>query len=73
MQVKIFDRGSGIKTFKGEIDGEWILMKFNPKKGTLTYDFSDKVLIGTSHTIKIIVTDNVNNTTTFTSTFNRKD
>ena len=73
LQVKIFDRGSGIKTFRGEIDGEWILMKFNPKRGTLTYDFSDKILNGTSHTLKIIVTDNVNNSTTFTSTFNRKD
>ncbi len=72
LRVKIQDKGSGIKSFRGEIDGKWILMNFNPKKGILTYDFNDKILVGTKHLLKIIVSDNVNNSTTFTITFNKK-
>jgi len=72
LQVKIYDKGTGIKSFRGEIDGKWILMKYNPKKGILTYNFSDKILEGTTHTLKVIVTDNVNNSTTFTTSFNKK-
>jgi len=72
LRVKIYDKGSGIKSFRGEIDGEWILMKYNPKKGILTYNFNDKILEGTAHVLKVIVTDNVNNSTTFTMSFNKK-
>ena len=72
LKVKIYDKSSGIKSYKGEIDGQWILMEYNPKKNILTYDFNDKVFEGTSHTLKVVVTDNVNNSTTFTTTFNKK-
>ena len=71
LQVKIQDKGSGIKWYRGEIDGKWILMKFNPKKGILTYSFEDATLKKGNHTLKIRVTDNVKNSTTFTTTFNR--
>ncbi len=73
LMVRISDKGSGIKSYRGEIDGKWILMEYKPKKGTLTYNFNDKKLIGNEHTLKVIVTDNVNNSTTFTSTFIRKE
>jgi murein DD-endopeptidase MepM/ murein hydrolase activator NlpD len=72
LSVRIHDKGSGIKSFRGEIDGEWILLNFNPKKGILTYDFKDKYFDGNLHTLKIIITDNVDNSTTFTTTFNKK-
>ena len=73
LMVRISDKGSGIKSYRGEINGKWILMEYKPKKGTLTYNFSDKKLIGNEHTLKVIVIDNVNNSTTFTSTFNKKE
>lgn len=73
LKVKMHDKGSGIKTYRAEIDGEWIRMALNPKNGTLTYDFSDKKLEGTLHNLKVVVTDNVNNSTTFTTTFNKKN
>ncbi|MGI9530438.1 M23 family metallopeptidase [Lutimonas sp.] len=73
LRVKIHDKGSGIKSYRGEIDGAWIRMAFNPKTGILTYDFSDKKLEGTLHKLKVVVTDNVNNSTTFTTTFNKKN
>lgn len=73
LKVRISDKGSGIKSYRGEIDGKWILMEFNPKTGILSYDFNDKKLENTSHILKVIVTDNVNNSTTFTTSFIRKD
>lgn len=73
LKVKIFDRGSGIKSYRGELDGSWIRMAFNPKNGTLTYDFSDKELIGTEHNLKVVVVDNVNNKSTFEIKFNKKN
>jgi hypothetical protein len=73
IKVKIHDKGSGIKSYRGTIDGQWIRMAYNPKNNVLTYDFSDKILEGTSHNLEVVVTDNVNNKTTFTSTFNKKN
>jgi len=73
IKVKIYDKGSGIKSYRGTIDDQWIRMAYNPKRNVLTYDFSDKTLEGTLHTLKVVVTDNVNNSTTFTSTFNKKN
>ena len=73
LKVRISDVGSGIKTYRGEIDGIWVLMEYEPKLRTLSYDFEDKKLTGFHHTLKIIVKDNVNNSTTFTTSFSRKN
>jgi len=73
LKIKIHDKGSGIKTYRAELDGNWIRMALNPKNGILTYDFSDKPLVGTLHNLKVVVTDNVNNSTTFTTKFNKKN
>ena len=72
LQVKISDKGSGIKSFRGEIDGKWILMEYNVKSGLLTYNFSDQVFTEAKHNLKVTVTDNVGNKTILTSTFFRK-
>jgi hypothetical protein len=48
-------------------------MAYNPKNGILTYDFSDRKLEETLHNLKVVVTDNVNNSTTFTIAFNKKN
>jgi len=72
LKVGIKDDLSGIKSYRGEIDGEWILMEWDLKKGILFYDFNDKKLSGTKHQLKIVVTDNANNTKILTNTFYRK-
>lgn len=73
LKIKIYDRGSGIRSFRGELDGEWIRMAYDPKNGTLTYDFKDKELKGTEHSLKVVVADNVNNKSTFNIKFNKKN
>lgn len=72
LQVKISDKGSGIKDYRATIDGEWILMEYNHKTKIITYNFSDKKLVGSKHTFKIVVSDNVGNTNILSTTFYKK-
>ncbi|MBR9914499.1 MAG: M23 family metallopeptidase, partial [Algicola sp.] len=72
LKIKIDDDLSGISNYRATINGKWILMEYDYKKDTLTYDFSDGVNSETENNLKIIVTDNVGNSTTFEATFFRK-
>ena len=72
LKVKISDEDSGIKDWHATLDGEWILMQYNHKKNILTYDFSDKKLLGSKHIFKIAISDNVGNTTERSITFFKK-
>ena len=72
LRLKVSDDLSGIKSYKGEIDGEWILLEYSPKHSSLTYEFSDKKFTTAKHQLKVIVTDNVGNTNTIEATFYRK-
>lgn len=72
LQIKITDNESGIKSYRGEIDGEWILLEYDPKTDVLVYNLNDKIFTTAKHNLKITVTDNVGNTTTLNATFFRK-
>lgn len=72
IKVKISDNESGIFSYRGEIDGDWILMEYNVKKGLLTYDLNDKIFIKARHELNVTVTDNVGNSKTISATFYRK-
>ena len=72
LKVKISDVGSGIKNWRATIDGKWVLMQYNHKKNILTYNFSDKKLVGSKHIFKLVVSDNVGNTNTLSATFFKK-
>ncbi len=72
LSLEIVDDLSGISTYNAYLNGEWILMSYEYKTNTITYDFDDKILDKKECNLKIIVTDNVGNTTTYKSTFYRK-
>lgn len=72
LSVLISDDLSGINTYSATLNGEWVLMEYESKKNTLTYDFEDKILDEKQYELKVVVTDNVGNSNTFTSTFYRK-
>jgi hypothetical protein len=72
LKVKISDVGSGIKNWSATIDDKWVLMQYNHKKGILTYNFSDKKLVGNKHIFKLVVSDNVGNTNALSATFFKK-
>jgi len=70
--VKISDKGTGIKSYRATLDGNWILMEYNLKKKQIVYQFKDKKLVGAKHQLKIEVEDNVGNTNTLNATFYKK-
>ncbi len=72
LKVKIEDEESGIKNYRATLNGKWILMEYDYKTDTLIYDFNDDVTEDTKNNLKIIVTDNVGNSSTFEATFYRK-
>ena len=71
LSLHISDDLSGIEEYEATINGEWILMEYEPKTRTLTYNFDDKILEVKQCELKVIVTDNVGNKTTFESSFYR--
>jgi len=71
--VEISDKGTGIKSYKATIDGEWILMEYDLKKKQIVYQFSDKKLVGSKHLLEVIVEDNVGNTNILNATFYKKE
>lgn len=73
LKFAISDSGTGIKSYNAFIDDEWVLMEYEPKKNELTFDFSDKNFETTKHVFKLIVTDNVGNTTVYLANFSRKN
>ena len=73
LKIKVADNTSGVRSFRGTINGKWILLEYDPKKDILVYNFDDLNFTEAKHNLKLIVTDNVGNSTTFTSTFYRKN
>ncbi|GAL77221.1 hypothetical protein JCM19274_4934 [Algibacter lectus] len=47
-------------------------MEYEYKTNTLTYDFNDGDFTDTNNNLKVIVTDNVGNSSTFEALFYRK-
>jgi hypothetical protein len=72
LKVKIADDLSGISNYRATVNGKWILMEYDPKTRELTHDFNDNVISDTKNNLKIIVIDNVGNSSTFEATFFRK-
>lgn len=72
LKLKILDKLSGIGSYRATINGKWVLMEYEYKNNTLTFDFNDDVVTDTKNELKLIVTDNVGNSSTFEATFFRK-
>jgi len=72
LKLKISDAISGVKNYRATINGQWVLMEYDPKTSTLIHDFNDNIITETKNNLKIIVTDNVGNNATFEAVFFRK-
>ena len=72
LEIKIEDMESGISTYRATVNGKFILTEYDYKKDVLVYDFEDAVIDETENNLKVIVVDNVGNSTTFEATFFRK-
>ena len=69
ISLTIADDLSGINTYSATLNGEWILMEYETKKNTITYNFDDKIKGKRECDLKVVVTDNVGNSKTFKSSF----
>lgn len=67
----ISDDLSGIKTYNGYLNGKWVLFEYESKLNRLTHQFEDGIVAEGENKLKLIVTDNVGNSTTFETTFFR--
>ena len=68
LRVIIKDDMSGIKAFRGEIDGKWILMEFDPKRNLLTHYF-EKDLGNGMHSFTLKLEDERGNISNYKANF----
>ena len=71
IQLQISDVGSGIKTYNGFLNGQWVLFEYDNKTRTITHYFNDDFLLNGANELKVIVTDAMGNSTTFETHFFR--
>ncbi|MBE99480.1 M23 family metallopeptidase [Flavobacterium coralii] len=69
--LKISDDLSGIATYDAWINGKWILMHYDYKTRMIVHNFSDGLADEGRNDLKVVVTDNVGNSTTFETHFFR--
>jgi len=71
LQFTISDDLSGIKSYEGYLNGKWILLEYEPKTKKLLHRFSDGIVAEGKNDLKIVITDNVGNSTIFETQFFR--
>lgn len=71
LKFTISDALSGIKSYDGYLNGKWILLEYEPKTKKLVHRFSDGIVDEGKNDLKIVVTDNVGNSTIFETQFFR--
>lgn len=71
--LKTEDVESGIKSYEGYMNDQWILLEYEPKDQTLTYNFDDKIAgDNNSYHLRVVVTDQLNNSKEFHAYFKKK-
>jgi len=71
LKICIKDNDSGINTYNAYLNNKWILMEYDYKTSFLVHDFADGKVDEGKNDLKIIVTDNVGNSTIFETYFFR--
>lgn len=71
IEFTISDSLSGIKSYKGYLNGSWVLFEYENKNRKITHIFDDQYLTEGENFLKIEVVDNVGNSTIFETHFFR--
>jgi hypothetical protein len=70
IEFKISDNLSGISSYEGEIDGNWVLFEYDAKTETISYTIDkSRIIIGKSHSIKLTVIDERKNSSVYNAVF----
>ena len=71
ISLTISDDLSGIKTFSGYLNDKWVLFEYESKLKRITHTFNNDYLLVGANKLKVVVSDNVGNSTIFETQFNR--
>jgi murein DD-endopeptidase MepM/ murein hydrolase activator NlpD len=71
IQLTISDSISGIKSYDGYLNGSWILFEYDNKTRKITHNFSDGIVAEGANDLKVVINDNVGNSTIFETHFFR--
>ena len=72
IKFTIKDNLSGIQSYRGEIDGKWILLEYDLKSSSLEYHFdAQRIKTGIQHKMVIRIADQLSNTNSYTISFFR--
>jgi hypothetical protein len=69
--VRIADNLSGIGSWRATINGEWVLMEFDPKTKHLTHHFDKHTQAAGRKEFKLTVIDERGNSAAWSHTFSR--
>ena len=72
IEVTISDSLSGIKEYNGYINGVWALFEYDFKSKKMRHQLDDGIVNDGKNDLKVVVSDNVGNVTTFETTFTYK-
>ncbi|MGQ8335289.1 M23 family metallopeptidase [Sunxiuqinia sp. A32] len=72
IRFKISDDLSGVNTYRGEIDGKWILFEYDAKNNLLEYTFDPtRIQYKQNHNLKLTVSDAKGNETVYKASIYR--
>jgi hypothetical protein len=71
IQLTINDSQSGIKSYNGYLNGNWVLFEYESKTKKITHNISDEIVAEGVNELKVVVIDNVGNSTIFETHFFR--
>ncbi|MGD9557329.1 MAG: M23 family metallopeptidase [Mangrovibacterium sp.] len=72
LRFKIRDDFSGIGSYRGEIDGEWVLFEYDAKNHLIEYHFDpERMKTGKNHQLRLTVQDAKGNTKIYGTNFFR--
>jgi hypothetical protein len=70
LKFRITDNLSGIETFRGTIDGKWVLFEYDLKNNLISYTFDKKSMqFGKNHVLNLEVKDFKGNTSNYKANF----
>ena len=69
--LRISDDLSGVKSYNGYINNQWVLFEYDTKTNKITHYFDDAFLIEGKNELKVMVSDNLGNSAIFETSFFR--
>ena len=73
LKLKIDDEHTGVESYRATVNDEFILMEYDYKTDTITYDFNDDKFEDGENKLKVVVSDKVGNTAIYEARINRKN